>query len=364
MADKAVAERQQWMVIALVIATILSLTIAAITIRISIYQNRQLQATLTQLEVANRKIQERQETSEAVSKEVLQLSAELKSNANQQATGSQQQLAVVSQVNTTVIKLSNTAAGIAKLSAKISEVAVGVATDSQQIEQTTGLSAEQSQQGVAALNSAIQVSEELALLYQQLMETFNTLRSKATNMRRILELLHSITTETHLLSLNAAIEAAGSGQNGTRFRVVAQEVKNLALRSSQSNQEVIGIVRELESVVDEALTSVESGHHKTEEMKEVVGEASTVIEKMRTVSEHSQQQANTINQAVQEAKVMMDEIKFATSQQQNASQQVCEVLNGLSVVAQQTAVGSNLVALTAVDLEKLSNQLNLALANA
>ena len=67
----------------------------------------------------------------------------------------------------------------------------------------------------------------------------NEFSLKSAKMRTILDLLKSIAAETHLLSLNASIEAAGAGEQGVRFGVVAQEVKHLATRSSSASKEVV-----------------------------------------------------------------------------------------------------------------------------
>ncbi len=361
-ADNTVTERQIWMFLVLVTAIGLSMIVIRLTITNIISSNKQLQITLLDLQEATSDIEKRQRASEEASRQVLNLSAELKTTASQQASGSQEQVTVAVEVNSSVSELSETAANIAELANKVRLSTESVVTGSTQIEQTTLLSVNQSQQGVVAVERTVRVSTELASLYQQLMATLNDLNAKSANMRRILQLLGSIAGQTHLLSLNAAIEAAGAGQHGERFKVVAQEVKNLATRSSKANQEVINIIQEIESATRQAVVVAEEGYQKAGEMEQVVGHAGVVIEGMREVSIQSQQQAYTIKAAVQEVNVLTQTIESATSQQRQASEQVLKALNGLSVVAQQNAVGSTIISSSAINLEKVSQDLNLTLA--
>src|SRR3569623_982112 len=120
------------------------------------------------------------------------------------------------------------------------------------------------------------------------------LSSRHVKMLRILDLLNSIAAETHLLSLNAAIEAVGAGEHGERFSVVAQEVKNLANRSSAASREVLAIVQEIEQVTTEVVEVAESGYTKAQEMAQEAEQTGVVIDGMRQISEEAQQQAASI----------------------------------------------------------------------
>jgi methyl-accepting chemotaxis protein len=185
----------------------------------------------------------------------------------------------------------------------------------------------------------------------------NELNQKNTNMRRILDLLTTIAGETHLLALNAAIEAAGVGEHGQRFRVVAQEIKNLATRSGSASQEVVQIIKEIQETTRQAVASAESGYTKAEEMQVIANQSGEAIGEMRQISDQSSQQANTISQIAQEVRLLTETIKLATSQQRSASLQVLESLGGLTVVAQQGASGSIIVSASAEKLEKMSYNL-------
>jgi methyl-accepting chemotaxis protein len=357
-ADQVLGQKLFWIILGAVVTLIVGLLVAFLTTFAISRQDKNLRQTLNTLKSANVQIEKRQQTGEEVSTQVLYLAGELKTTANQQASVSQGQVSAVTEVNSSVNELSVTAGSIAELAGEVSEFAQRMAIESQKIEDTTQLSVAQAEKGLDAVNHTVTISSEVAQLYQELVDTLNDLNAKNVNMRRILDLLNNIASETHLLALNAAIEAAGAGEFGERFKVVAQQVKSLAVRSANSGKEVLDIVREIEQAIDEAATSAQGGYEKALEMKDVAVQAGDVIEDMQQVSEASRQQARSIGEKVREVTNLTELIKVSTSQQRTASRQVLEALEGLTVIAQQNAAGSNLVSSTAIKLEEVTSSLN------
>lgn len=364
-ANRADTDATQRKLIALVVlagTVVLGTLVALGTIRAILNQNKQVEKALGQLQIASQSIEQRQQDSKEVSRQVQDLAGLLKNTAGQQAQGSHEQVGTVVQINSSMTELSATAQNINDLAKQVSLAAETITSESQQIEFTTAQTSSQSEKGRNAVAQTVAVSEEVGQLYNQLLETMNELNSRHNKMRRILDLLGSIASETHLLSLNAAIEAAGAGEYGERFGVVAHEVKDLAARSRQASQEVVTIVQEIEDVTRQAVLSAQDGFHKAREMEEVAAQAGSVIEEMRQISEQAHEQASTISSSAQNMQELSAVIKNATEQQRSANQQIMQALSGLTVIAQQTASGSNAVSQTAVNLEKVSARLNLTLA--
>ncbi|MBN9393226.1 MAG: hypothetical protein J0I20_34660 [Chloroflexi bacterium] len=332
------------------------------TIRAILGQSKEVEKALGQLRVANNAIEQRQKNSQEASQEVLSLVGLLKNTAGQQAQGSQEQVGTVIQINSSMSELSSTAMNITELAKQVREAAETITKESRQIEMTTAQTSDQSEKGREAVGQTVAVSGQVGHLYQELLKTMNDLTTRHQKMRRILDLLGSISAETHLLSLNAAIEAAGAGEFGERFGVVAHEVKELAARSSQASKEVVTIVHEIEEVTREAVASAQDGFEKAQEMEEVAARAGMVIEEMRQLTEQAHDQACSISGSAQKMQELSSVIKNATEQQRTANQQVLNALSGLSVIAQQTASGSTDVSKTAVNLEKVSARLNMTLA--
>lgn len=361
-AENAANQRKLVALIVLVGTVVLGALVAFGTIRAILNQNEEVEKTLAKLQVANQAIEQRQQSGKEVSREVLDLAGLLKNTAGQQAQGSQEQVGTVVQINSSMSELSATAMNITDLAKQVRTAAEIITRESRQIESTTAQTSTQSEMGRRAVGQTVAVSGEVGQLYQQLLNTVDDLNSRHRKMRRILDLLGSIAAETHLLSLNAAIEAAGAGEYGERFGVVAHEVKDLAARSSQASKEVVTIVHEIEEVTRQATISAQDGFQKALEMEEVAVQAGAVIEEMRQLSEVAHEQACSISESAQNMQELSGVIKKATEQQRSANQQVLNALSGLTVIAQQTASGSNDVSKTAVNLERVSARLNVTLA--
>ncbi|MDB5082034.1 MAG: hypothetical protein JWP00_3958 [Chloroflexi bacterium] len=306
-----------------------------------------------------------------LSRELAGMTADLHVTSRQQATNFQEQVAAVTEVTTSLEELNETANQIASSAAAAAdsanqtvEIATTVRNASEQARSTSQEGNEAVDQAVASVE---RVRNRIELLGQRLLHLTEQTRKVGT----IIDIIDEIADETHLLALNASIEAAGSihtqgGENyrsvrGDRFGVIAQEVKNLADRSRESTEEVRQAITEMQGAVAAAVLVAEEGKKETSAALSRSQIAGSVITKLNEIIYNSATQAEEILSAVEEVNIRCDEISIATGQQRSANQQILFTMRTVAQVSQESAGAVSVLSDTVSMVNRQVDQLNATL---
>ncbi len=133
------------------------------------------------------------------------------------------------------------------------------------------------QRGTAVVTQAVGVMRDLAQHMQQAGEGIEALNAQSQVIGSIVKTISGIAEQTNLLALNAAIEAARAGEQGRGFAVVADEVRQLASRTSKATEEIVGVVRQNQDMARDALSLMTDGRLQAEQGLALAAEAGTVI---------------------------------------------------------------------------------------
>lgn len=281
-------------------------------------------------------------------RELSTVATELKGTSTEHAAYTQEQVASITEVTTSLEELSETANQIANSATSASVSARKVLALATEVQQASELAEFSSQEGTKAVEDAVvsveRVRNRIELLGQRLLN----LTEQTRRVGAIIDIIDEIADETHLLALNASIEAAGNVQTNAatnsssairseRFGVIAQEVKNLSDRSRESTEEVRQAISEMQGAVAAAVLVAEEGKKDTAAALSRSEIAGSVIDKLNQVITASSSKATNIVDASEEVKIRCEEISLATGQQRSANQQILMTMRNVTQLSQQNA---------------------------
>lgn len=245
--------------------------------------------------------------------------------ASELASGSSEQAASVVEITAAMEELARTASQIADNATKQAKLAE--------------IAEESGNTGSSAVEEAVTGVEEVKKRIAGIASRADTLGTRSKEIYRVLDLITEIAQETHILSLNAAIEAAAAGDHGRRFSVVAEEVRRLAQRSQESVDSVRNLLDEFAGSIRATVVATEEGSKEAGRVLERARAAAEAIDKLRGASSDTARVAR--------------EISLATQQQNAASDEVVLTLKEVSQVVQRMADGLKEFSNTADRLNEL-----------
>ncbi|BBP84513.1 MULTISPECIES: methyl-accepting chemotaxis protein [unclassified Pseudomonas] len=133
------------------------------------------------------------------------------------------------------------------------------------------------QKGASVVSQTVNVMRLITSQVQEAAEGIEALDKQSQLISSIIKTISGIASQTNLLALNAAIEAARAGEQGRGFAVVADEVRQLAGRTSQAAEEIVEVVQQNQSLAQAAVDSMSSSRQHAEEGLNLANEAGSVI---------------------------------------------------------------------------------------
>jgi len=254
---------------------------------------------------------------------------ELQAAANQQTVTAKEQVASMTEISTTIKQLLATARQIAESAQAVARTAGDTSTAAESGDETV----RRAQAEVAAIRRQVDV----------IIEHMLDLGRKSQQIGGILDIINELAEQTNILAINATIEAAGAGEAGRRFSVVAEEVRKLADRVGGSTKEIRSLIDEIRPAVNATVLATESGSKAVDAGTRQFGEVNSVFRQ--------------INELLRNTTEAAREIELSTKQQSSAVEQVNTAVANVAQAAREAEASSGQVLQTAAELTTLSRDL-------
>jgi twitching motility protein PilJ len=263
--------------------------------------------------------------------------AEQVTNASTQAQNISTELLAASQKQSRDIL--ETGQAVLEMAAQITDVSKS-ANESAEVARQSVTAAED---GAKAVENAIKGMHEIREQIQETSKRIKRLGESSQEIGEITELISDITEQTNVLALNAAIQAASAGEAGRGFSVVAEEVQRLAERSAEATKQIGALVRTIQTDTHDAVAAMEKSTQGVVEGAKLSDAAGAALADIRRVS----------NQLAE----LIQGISSATERQATSANGVAQSIQNILTVTEHTQEGTQQTAESIRELTRLAEEL-------
>ena len=246
--------------------------------------------------------------------------------SSEQTSSATQQSGSISEVTSTMTELARTSKEVTNSSERVVEIAA----------QTQG----DARSGVEAAKAALVAMDAIRETHEQSTKGVVSLADKVQQISEVMDIIDDIADNTKLIAFNAALEAAGAGESGRRFGVVAQEIRRLADTVVEATEDSPGRIEEIQEATNNMVVASERNSRVFEEgfsatqatadsLQKILGSASSTADSAKQIS-LSTQQERTAMQQILDAMVEVSEGATHFAGKVNETNEIASNLRGLA----------------------------------
>jgi methyl-accepting chemotaxis protein len=254
---------------------------------------------------------------------------EIRASTQEQAASVEEQLAAVQETAATVDEITHSGSQITRRA--------------QEVIAAAQVTAQSSGAGLGAVQDTVRAMDLIREQAERVAENIVQLSERTEAIGEIIATVNEVSERSHILALNASIEAAAAGEAGRGFAVVATEMKSLADQAKDATREVRGILGNIQRGISSSVMLTEEAVKRVTAGRERTRVAQSTIEEM--------------GGRIQESIQTFQQIVASTAQQQIGIEQVTLALQNIRQASQQTAASTRQLDQAAGNLAGLAEQL-------
>ncbi len=235
-------------------------------------------------------------------------------------------------------KTTHAASAMEELNSSFVEVARNTTQAAESAKEATVLAIK----GGEVVNQTISGMGKISETVNESASSIQALGKRSEQIGAIVEVINDIASQTNLLALNAAIEAARAGEQGRGFAVVADEVRKLAERTTSATKEIGDMIKGIQEDTNKAVEvmqdgttevekGVEMGNQAGESLEQIVTSIQSVTDMVQQIATAAEEQSST----GEEIALNLESVADTTKQTGDSVQHTTESIQNLDDMAQR-----------------------------